>query len=171
MRINTVLAVALVALCPAAVAQSMQTPHTLKLDESGNMPSASVGDLAWMAGHWKGDFLGGTAEEVWTPPSGGSMLGMFKLVQSDAASFYELMTLVEENGSVILKLKHFNPDLSGWEEKGDHVAFPLVKLAENAAYFDGLTFERVSDDTLKGYLVMETADGPKEVAFTYRLVD
>lgn len=152
-------------------AQSRLTTNTLTLDDASNMPSATVEDVAWLAGHWRGEFLGGQAEEVWSPPSGGSMLGMFKLVRDGASSFYEIMTLTEENGGVVLKLKHFNPDLTGWEEKDEHVAFPLAKIEDNAAYFDGLTLKRVGLKTLQGYLAMHGSDGMSEIAFTYSAVD
>lgn len=171
MRMVFIFVLVALASASALAAQTPLTANTLTLDDPAKMPSASVEEFAWMGGHWMGEFLGGMAEEVWTPPLGGSMLGTFKLVRSDTASLYEIMALVEENGSVVLKLKHFNPDLSGWEEKDEHVAFPLVKLEENAAYFDGLTFQRISDDTLQGYLVMKTAEGVNEASFTYRLVD
>lgn len=155
----------------SAIAQSRLTENTLSLDHPSNMPHATVGDLSWMAGHWGGAFLGGTANEIWTLPAGGSMMGMFKLIQDEDVAIYEFMTLVNENESVVLKLKHFNGDLTGWEEKDDHVAFPLVRLGDREAYFEGLTFRRTSADTLRGYLAMKTADGVNEVAFTYRLVE
>lgn len=153
-----------------ALAQSPLTANTLRLDGPAEMPSASIDQFAWLAGHWQGDFMGGVADEVWAAPSGGAMLGMFRLVQDGEVSFYEIMTLVEEGGSVILKLKHFNADLTGWEEKEDFVSFPLVRLEPDAAYFDGLTFRRQSAEALEGYLAMEQGGNVSETAFTYRLV-
>ena len=35
----------------------------------------------------------------------------------------------------MLKVKHFNPDFSAWEERAEFVPFPLVKLEKNVAYF------------------------------------
>ena len=40
---------------------------------------------------------------------------------------------------MVLRLKHFNADLTGWEEKDDMVTFRLLGLEPCAAYFHGLT--------------------------------
>ena len=170
MRNVAILLVLMVTVAGPSLAQSPLTENTLALDDSTHMPPASIHDLAWLAGHWRGEFLDGVADEVWAPPSAGSMMGMFRLVQDSAIVFYELMTIVEDGGTLVLKLKHFNPDLSGWEEKDDHVAFSLVRLGERAAYFEGLTFKRVPGDVLRGYLAMHRGDDVREAAFTYRLV-
>ncbi len=97
-----------------AFAQSRKTAHTLKLDKPENIPAATIKDMAWLAGHFRSKVFGGISEEVWTPPFGKTMMGMFKLVKGDKIVFYELFTISEESNSLILKLKHFNPDLTGW---------------------------------------------------------
>ena len=68
------------------------------------------------------------------------MMGVFRLVQGGKAGFYELMTFKEESGSLVFRLKHFNADLTGWEEKGETVDFQLVAIEEYVAFFDGITF-------------------------------
>jgi hypothetical protein len=142
-------------------AQSQHTAHTLKLDGEGTMVPATVAEVAWMVGHWRGEGLGGVAEEIWSTPLAGTMMGAFRLVKEDQVAFYELLTFVEEAGSVVLKLKHFHPDLSGWEEKTaeSSIRFPLVKLAPTAAYFRGLTFEKTDGNTLVIYLALRSKDG------------
>jgi len=115
--------------------------------------------MAWLAGRWTGEGLGGVSEEIWSPPAGGAMIGVYRLLKEGKPLFYELLLLVEENGSLNLKLKHFNPDLTGWEEKGDFVDFPLVALEGSAAHFDGLTFERQPDGALHIYLLLRGKDG------------
>jgi hypothetical protein len=62
-------------------AQSGQTPHTLKLDEKADPAQASIADLKWLAGHWTGPAFGGICDEIWSQPTGDSMVGMFRLVQ------------------------------------------------------------------------------------------
>jgi hypothetical protein len=112
-RMRHVLALALAALLPSlALAQSKQTANTLKLDARENMPKATIADAAWLAGHWAGEGLGGFAEEVWSPPHGNSMMGMFRVVGKDGkVTLHEILTLVERDGSLVLKLKHFDADL------------------------------------------------------------
>jgi hypothetical protein len=55
---------------------------------------------------------------------------MYRLVRDRKPIFYELLTIVEENGSLMLRLKHFN--LTGWEDKLKTIDFPLVAKAEGA---------------------------------------
>ena len=134
-------------------------------------PSATIEDVAWIAGHWRGEALGGIAEEVWTPPLGPSMMASFKLVVGDEVRFYELCTLTEENGSLMLRLKHFHADLKGWEEKDETVDFPLLELGPGKAVFDGLRFERVSDDEMNVVVVTEDHEGRRdELRFSYHRV-
>ena len=98
--------------------------HTMQLDSIQESPTASLEDLDWIVGSWEGTAFGGIAEEVWAPASGNSMMGMFKLISDGDVYFYELMTIVEQEGTLMMRLKHFNNDLTGWEEKDDTVDFP-----------------------------------------------
>ena len=129
---------------------------------------AKIEGVAWMAGHWRGKALGGTAEEIWSPPAGHTMMGMYRLIKDDAVVFYELMTIAEEKGTLVLRLKHFHPDMKGWEEKDEAVTFPLVKLEAKAVYFDGLTIRRPHDDKLQVLVRRRRSDGSTgELAFPY----
>lgn len=136
-----------------------QTPNTLSLDNTTERPKATLEDIRLLVGHWKGEFLGALAEEVWLPPAGGSMLGVFRLYKDDRVLFYEIMIAVEEEGSVSLKLKHFHSDLMGWEEKDGMVTFRLVKAGNNAVWFEGLTYHRHEDDSLRGFIAIRQKDG------------
>jgi hypothetical protein len=134
-------------------------------------PNPTLKDVAWIAGHWRGEALGGIVEEVWTPPLGPSMTGSFKLVVGDRVRFYELCTLSEENGSLMLRLKHFHADLKGWEEKDETVDFPFLELGPGKAVFDGLSFERVSDDEMIVVVATEDREGRRdELRFNYHRV-
>ena len=128
--------------------QSRNTEHTLKLDDPGLQPTASFDDIDWMVGSWEGEGFGGTFEEDWLPASGGTMTGVFKLMHEGSPSMYEFMMIVQANESLVVRLKHFNSDFTSWEDKSEFVSFPLVKLTEDAAYFDGLTYRRLDDDRL-----------------------
>ena len=138
-------------------AQEKLTEHTLQLAEGGTSPSARVTDFAWLEGHWQAEALGGNAEEIWSPPAAGTMVGMFRLVKDGEAAFYEIFTLTEEDETVLLRLKHFNSDLTGWEEKDETVDFPLVAFNKDQAWFDGLTYQRRGPDEIQVYLAMHTA--------------
>ena len=158
-------------LCSQAVtAQSQNTKHTLSLDHTSNMPAATIQDAAWIAGHYQSEVFGGIGEEVWAPPLGGTMIGMFKVAKADSIVFYEFLIITEESNSLTLKLKHFHPDLKGWEEKEEFVSFPLVKLTDDAIYFDGLTFQKLDPDTLQVYLALRQKGETSEVNFKYHRV-
>ena len=149
--------------------QEPSTPNTLKLAEGAPRPPARVADLAWLTGRWTGEGLGGSIEEVWSPPEAGAMVGYFRLVKDAKPVFYEIMTLIEIEGSVEMRLKHVNPDMTGWEEKANFVTFRLVKHDASGAYFSGLTFRRVSPDLMEGYLALRSRDGVvREEKFIYR---
>jgi hypothetical protein len=130
------------------------TSNTLTAPASVPSPPAALRDLAWLAGDWHGTGLGGQTDEAWSAPAGGAMMGMFRLVRDGKVVFYEFLTLVEHEGSLLLKLKHFNPDLTGWEEKANFVTFRLLKTTPDAAYFGGLTFRRAGADRLEIFLAL-----------------
>jgi hypothetical protein len=150
-------------------AQVAQTEHTLKLEEKAARPKATLADVKLLEGHWKGDFLGAKAEELWLPPAGGAMAGVFRLYEGDKAMFYEFMLLLEEEGSVSMKLKHFHGDLKGWEEKDEMQTFRFVKSTLEGVWFEGLTFLKQADGSLKGYIALKGKDGKAhEESFVYR---
>ncbi len=168
--LSTLLLLVIFSLAQDAFAQSQNSVHTLKLDHPENMPAATVNDVAWIAGHFQGEVFGGICEEVWMPPFGGTMMGMFKVVRGDTIVFYEFLTITEESNSLNFKLKHFHPDLTGWEEKGEFISFPLVKLTRDTAFFDGLTFQKLDQNTIQVYLALRRNGEIRETEFKYHRV-
>ncbi|MCI0453043.1 MAG: DUF6265 family protein [Candidatus Latescibacteria bacterium] len=165
-----VLCVALVAMsfAPPAFAQTQATENTFRLEKMENMPKAKLADVAWIAGWWKGTGIDAVAEEVWSEAAGGAMMGMFRLIEEGETIFYELLTIAETDGSLTLTLKHFNDDLTGWEEHDEVVEYPLVRVTDNEAIFDGLTYRRSGDKGLKVFVLVEGDDGTlEEMEFTY----
>ena len=165
-------AILVLACATAAAAQDLnpderQTANTLKAPAAGAAgPSATLADMSWLAGQWTGTGLGGVSEEMWSAPAGGAMMGMYRLLRDGVVVFYEFLALVEEEGSLVLKLKHFDADLTGWEEKDRFVSFRLVRMTPAEAYFGGLTFRRAGDDRLEIFLALRDADGTvREEAF------
>lgn len=143
------------------------TPHTRPADPDAAV-TATIADLEFLAGRWVGEAFGGVVEESWNPPLGGEMLGTFRLVKDGAPAFYELMVLSLEADRPVLRLKHFNPGLVGWEEKDESVAFPLVAVTGTTAWFHGLTLHR-EKDALLGYLAMHQGGEVREVEFRFTL--
>ena len=159
----------LLAIACVAYGQEKETANTLKL--SGTVrPKATINDIAWLAGHWKGTALGGVTEEIWSPPMANSMMGSYRLIKNDTlVVFYEIVTITEDNGSLTLKLKHFNKDLTGWEEKNEVREFKLVKKEKNKLWFEGMTFEVIDENNFQVFLAIQKRNGEViEEVFPYK---
>lgn len=128
---------------------------------------AEIEDVLWITGHWQGEALGGLVEEIWSHPAGDAMMGSFRLMKKDTIQFYEFQLIQEIEGTLVVKVKHFNNDLTAWEEKSEYVTFPLVKIEDNRAYFEKLTYEKQDANHLNIYLAMKTKTGFHEVVFRY----
>lgn len=135
-----------------------KTDHTFQLAADEARPAATLDDASWLVGSWTGTAFGQNFEEVWNPPSAGSMIGLFKLYGDDGVAFYELLQLSVEEDTLSLKVKHFNADFTAWEEKADFVNFRLVSKEENALHFGGLSFYKRSDNSIDGYIVMRSGE-------------
>lgn len=144
-----------------------RTEHTFRLADDGERPAATLEDAAFLVGNWTGTAFGERMEETWSAPTGGSMVGTFKLFSGDEPAMYEIMLLTVEDGTLSLKVKHFNADFTAWEDKPDYVNFKLVKFAEDELHFGGLSFYKRGDDRLDGYIVMRNGDEVVEQHMTY----
>jgi len=128
----------------------------------------TIADFAWLAGSWKGDGLGGLSEESWSPASGNTMMGMYKHTKEGEVTFYEFMLIVQEQSGFVMKIKHFSPDMTGWEEKDKSVTFPLVRVSPTEIIFDGLEIEKKSENELQLRVNIGDKDGEIQVAiFNY----
>ena len=118
--------------------------------------SQSEFPYAWLAGNWVGDGFGGTSEELWSQPSAdGTMMGTYRHHKGDGSlNFYEFMVM----DSTGLRLKHFNPDMVGWETKEDFVHFELIEFTENKIILKGLVFELKSDIEMEIRLDLKNGD-------------
>lgn len=157
----------LIILIPYGIFAQTTFIKTISISEADSISSATIEEVSWISGHWTGEAFGGITEEIWTPPLGNSMMCAFKLVNEDSIVFYELCTISEKEGTLILRLKHFHEDLKGWEEKDEVQEFPLVKLGKNIAFFDGFTFEKVDDEHLNIYVRISEGEKIEEVPFYY----
>ena len=162
--------VSLALLLPAlqlSIAAEPRTEHTYKLSEGEERPAATLEAASFLIGSWTGTAFGERMEETWSEASGGSMIGTFKLFSGDEPAMYEIMLLTVEDGTLSLKVKHFNADFTAWEDKEDYVNFRLVKFSEDELHFGGLSFYKRDDDHLDGYIVMRNGDKVTERHMTY----
>lgn len=139
-------------------------------EEGFESPPASIYQLGWLEGLWVGEGIDGApAMESWLPPTGGTMVGTFVQETADGAiMFTEHMYLMQEGESLVLKLKHFNADLTGWEEKDGMLTFRLLALEPCAAYFQSLTLRCDGADGLIAAVRMQSdKPEPQELLFRF----
>jgi len=136
--------------------------------------AASLADLSWIAGDWVGGDDDSFIQEQWSAPEGNDMMGMFRLIQGGDVGFYEFMTITRDATGTVLRIKHFDPGLVGWEEKTDSVVFGLVKVGTHRAVFetekDGnperLVYERHQDELV---ITLEKPAEGTRTPFRYQL--
>jgi hypothetical protein len=144
---------------PKAFTKEEKSLKPLKLMSDKDMMEAAIEDVAWIAGHWGGEMFDGVAEEIWSPPSGNSMMGMYKLMKEGEVVFYEFLVIVMENNDPVLRLKHFDGDFKGWEEKDKYIEFPFIKCSENEIEFEGLTFRKINSNRMDILLRLKSNNG------------
>lgn len=141
----------------------------MSLPEGETSPQAVISQMEWMTGHWKGEAFGGSTEEIWGPPAAGSMMFVFRLIVDNEINFYEIGQVRELDNSLVFELKHFGADLKGWEEKDEVKQFKFIKADTDRMYFEGFTFERISDQEINIYGLIGNADGTaEEIKFNYK---
>ncbi len=146
---------ALLFVLSAAAAPAGNPPATRSV-RSGSSQAASLQDLAWIAGRWQGELRGAPIEETWGAPSGDNMVGMFRAVRDGKVRFYEIMVIEQEATGPVFRLKHFNRNLAGWEEKEAPQAYPLASSKPGEAVFESsdkekplrFIYRKTADDSL-----------------------
>jgi Domain of unknown function (DUF6265) len=144
----------------------------LAAPQEASKSAATLSDLAWISGQW---LSAGPdrSEEVWSPPSGDSMIGMWRLVAGGSTRVYELLAITREAEGPVYWLRHFDRQFVGWEEKDAPIRLVLMRSATGEAVFEGpgsdgvmvrLTYRQPSPDTL----TVRLEHGEEESLFEFR---
>ncbi len=149
---------------------TLAAQKTIQLENGATSPKASLNDVSWIAGHWRGEAFGGIAEELWSPPEGETMMFVFRLLHEGKVSFYEIGHIKETEGTLLIQLKHFDGSLKGWEEKDETIDFKLVKMEKEKVFFEGLTMEKINDTKMNVYVLVDDGDGEREALFSYQKI-
>jgi hypothetical protein len=112
---------------------------------------AKVEDLAWMSGNWSCEIWGGTFEECWTKPGGGTMQATGRHIADGKTGMMEFLSIEPLEG----QLRMFIVVGALSERPGAPARFDLVKLEGKSA-----TFSREKED-----------DFPKTITYTYKGAD
>lgn len=165
-RCATVLLVTLGILAATAIPCFAQSPQLM-------VPNLS--QLEFISGMWTGELNGGKTDEHWSAPSGDNMMGIFRYVKNGKSVFFEMMLIEMTSSGPVLRLKHFNPGLIGWEEKDQVYSYPLVGVNRNRAVFERpdkqtrLIFNRTSEQTMTVTLEQVKDGNPTSEDFKYQL--
>lgn len=138
---------------------------TLQYNDEKGSPSATLQDVKWLAGNWKGTSPFGVCQENWDEPSGNTMMFCFKMMTDNKVTFYELGHIIEKDKTLLLQMKHFGGDLKAWETGEVSEDFKFIKIDKNKIYFDGLTYEKVSETAMNVHVYFE--ESKEEVTFSY----
>jgi len=128
----------------AAVLVSLASIAGASGPDAGSSSAAkpALADLSWLAGSWHGEGLGGEIEEHWTDASGGTMLGVFRLVR-EGKIVIEYVLITQEDDRVAFRFKHFRPDYTTWEAEHP-LEFDLISVSEREAVFHSAVPEQNS---------------------------
>ncbi len=72
-------------------------------------PAATIEQVAWMTGNWAGQLGPNQLEENWISTEGSSIAAMVRMTGGDATSMFEMITIEEVDGSLVLHIQQFNP--------------------------------------------------------------
>lgn len=148
-------------------AQKQLTEHILKANENYGT-KAGINDFSMLVGSWTGEGLGGMCDELWLPAKAEQMQGVFRMIENNELVFTEFMSILKDSTSWVMKIKHFSPDMKGWEAQDESTDFRFIKKENNTLYFDRLTIAATSSNQLNVYVAMKTDDVYKEELFEYK---
>ena len=121
----------------ASVATGAQAPQAVAAAPA----KATIDQLAWVKGAWTGKLGERTIEQHWSAPLAGSIIAMYRSIQDNRATLYQLLAIEQEGDGVVLRIKHFapGPGLVGQESKDESMNHALVALNGRTAVFEGGT--------------------------------
>ncbi len=139
-------------------------------DASKPPAKVTLEDLSFICGHNRGERQGSIIDEHWSEVGGDTMIGMYREIRNGKAQMYEFLTIEQTAEGPVLRLRHFDPGLVGWEEKAQAASYPLVLWRPNEAVFEKpdksvrLAFRSTSKETLEVTLEQK---GKKKDVFEY----
>jgi len=97
---------------------------------------------------------------------------MFQLLNEDGSQrFSEIMVIAPFEDGVQLRLKHFNPDMTGWEAQDEFLDWTLVEAGERSLDFGGLAMHIDAEDHLIIHLDMRRSGEVVREQFTFERVE
>jgi hypothetical protein len=165
-------------LLPAVLCTLLGSSSSFAQDAIGTAPpaKATITQVAWITGLWTGMLGDRHIEQHWMAPVGPSMVAAYRNLQGTKPMLYELLAIEEQDGGLVLRIKHFSPGpgLASREAQGEAAEHRLVKVQGEMAVFEStgtnavrITFSKASPDALS-IVVERMRDGqPSKTLFPY----
>jgi len=96
-------------------------------------PSATVEDISWMTGNWAGNLGPNQLEENWIMGEAGSIAAMVRITGDDTTSMFEMITIEEVDGSLVLNIQQWDPGMVARTDGPQEME--LVEITENSVKF------------------------------------
>ena len=141
--------------------------------DKGASPPASIDQLAWLAGSWTGTGMGAAVAETYSAPLGGRITGHFTMADGNGGvAFTELVDYVPLGTSIAYRVRHFGPDMAGWEDKsGAASEHALLAIEGKRMFFDGMTLDHSRPGALEFHIrIVDKAGRTRDLTYRYRRV-
>lgn len=96
-------------------------------------PSATVDQLDWMTGNWAGMLGPNQLEENWIATEGGSIAAMVRMTGNGGTSMFEMITIEESEGSLVLHIQQWDPGFEPRTESAQEMI--LEEITDNSVKF------------------------------------
>lgn len=149
------------------------TPPTLRADPPSETvetagPAATLEDLRWLVGSWRGQSGDTVQEELWTAAAGGLMLGLHRDVTPGRPAFFEFLRIAESEEGIV-----YLASPAGREA----TPFRLIEIGEHSVWFANPEHDfpqrigyRLEGDDLVARIEGETAKGPRSAEWRWQRV-
>ena len=96
-------------------------------------PAASIEQLDWMTGNWAGNLGPNQLEENWIASEGNSLMAAVRMTGNDATSMFEMITIEEAEGSLVLHIQQWDPGFVPSTESA--MEMELTEITGNSVSF------------------------------------
>lgn len=111
---------------------------------------------------------------MWSPASGGQMVGHFIYARDGEPVFYEILLIRpdSEGKGLEMLVKHFNADFTAWEDKEEWITFEAKSVGPGTRIdMKGLSLV-LEDDIFTATVTMRQSDGSvHDVPFVMKRAD
>jgi len=153
LRVAQVLIVSL-SFISAAPVRAQRTP----------VSATTTADFGWLMGRWEGRLTGSPGalvEVTYSKPNARSIVGVMRLVQNDTVLVVELISLVDTPAGVEMRVRHFSPQLEGYETQFKQAMRLTSHVAERDIFENTVPYDKalMSTQPRTTTIIRQGADG------------